>query len=101
MNIGGYNFTDPQKISVADNIERAAVYVVMTHDSVSWFYLYVGQTKDLAERFENHEKWNCWLKYQKSGGLYVSYLREPDEDKRFRIETDLRDRLPGLQCNKQ
>lgn len=101
MNIEGYNFTDPREISAVDSIERAVVYVILTHDTVSWFYLYVGQTKDLAERFENHEKWSCWLNYQKSGGLYISCLRESDKDKRLKIETDLRGKLPGLQCNRQ
>jgi len=101
MIIGNYNFTEPRRIAATDNIERAAVYVVMTHNGVKWFYLYVGQTKDVAERFDKHEKWNCWLSNRQSGGLYVSVLIVPNKHRRLDIETDLRNRLPGLPCNKQ
>ena len=101
MNLGGYNFIDPEKIGAADSIDRATVYVVMTHDGISWFYLYVGQTGDLAERFDQHEKWNCWLIYQKSGGLYVAFTTISDRSKRFIVETHLRKTLPGLPCNIQ
>jgi len=101
MNILGYNFTEPKSISAADSVERAAVYVVLTHNNARWFYLYVGQTKDVAERFDQHEKWNCWLNYQEIGGLYVSVLLVPDKDRRLNIETELRNSLQGLPCNKQ
>lgn len=101
MNIGGYSFEEPREINASDSIERAVVYVVMTHDTRFWDYLYVGQTKDLAERFDEHEKWECWLAHKKSGGLFVSIYREPDKDRRLRIETELRNKLPGLPCNKQ
>jgi predicted GIY-YIG superfamily endonuclease len=101
MEIFGYNFTDPKMISAADGIARAAVYVVMTHDGSFWSYLYVGQTGDLAQRFDQHEKWNCWLRNRKSGGLFVAILLDSDKNRRLRIETDLRNKLPGLPCNKQ
>ncbi len=101
MNIGNYAFTEPKKIGITDIIERAAVYVVMTHNGASWFYLYVGQTKDVAERFDRHEKWGCWLNNQMSGGLWVSILSVSDKNQRLNVETDLRSKLPGLSCNKQ
>ena len=101
MNIGGYSFEEPKKINVTDNIEKATVYVVMTHDTEYWYHLYVGQTKDLAERFDQHEKLECWLTYKKVGGLFVSIYRESDRDRRLRIETALRNKLIGLPCNKQ
>ena len=101
MNIGGYNFSEPKRVGATDSIERAAVYVVMTHDSKSWFYLYVGQTKDVAERFDKHEKWNCWLRNQKTGGFYVAILLMADKERRLEIETDLIEGLPDLPCNKE
>lgn len=101
MKIGNYDFTDPKLINAAENIERATVYVVMTHNSISWSYLYVGQTKDMAERFDKHEKWNCWLNNKMNGGLWISVLLVSDKDRRLSIETNLRNALPGLPCNKQ
>ncbi len=101
MEILGYNFTEPESIIASNNVKRAAVYVVLTHNNSKWFYLYVGQTKDVDERFEQHEKWNCWLNHKEIGGLYVSILLISDKDERLKIETVLRNNLPGLVCNKQ
>jgi predicted GIY-YIG superfamily endonuclease len=99
--IGNYNFTDPVKITFADYIEVPAVYVVMTPAADRWHLLYVGQTKDVSERFGNHEKWNSWLRNQNYGGLYVSILSVRGKNDRLSIETNLRNKFPGLPCNKQ
>lgn len=103
MDICGYNFSEPRRIGIVDNIDRAAVYVVMTRDSILsvWSYLYVGQTGDVAERFSRHGKKDCWLKYQRPGGLYIAVILVPDKNERLNIETDLRHRLEGLPCNRQ
>lgn len=101
MNIGKYNFSEPRKISVASSIDKATVYVVLTHDNANWFALYVGQTGDLAERFNIHEKWDLWIRYKKIGGLYFSYLPVSNKKVRINLETELRNTLPGLPCNKQ
>jgi predicted GIY-YIG superfamily endonuclease len=101
MNLGGYIFTDPKQIGSAGYIDRAAVYVVMTRDGVNWYYLYVGQAGDVAQRFDTHEKWNCWLNNKKNGELWVSIHLESNKDQRLIVETYLRKVLPGLPCNKQ
>lgn len=101
MIISGYTFSEPKQINAADNIERAAIYIVMTHNSQSWHYLYVGQTNDVAKRFDQHEKWSCWQRNQQSGGLFVAILLESNKDKRLAIETQLRNGLPVLPCNRQ
>lgn len=101
MIIRNHNFSEPKMVNATGSIEGAAVYIVMTHNSKSWYYLYVGQTKDVAQRFDQHEKWNCWLKHKQSGGLYVSVLLIPEKTQRLRVETDLRKNLLGLPCNRQ
>lgn len=101
MIIGGYVFTEPKEIKFTDWIEKAAVYVVMTHDTRNWFYVYVGQTRNVSERFDGHEKWKDWLKNEMIGGLYLSVLPVSRNDLRLNIETELRNKLPWLPCNKQ
>lgn len=103
MNLSGYNFTDLRQINATEDIDRAAVYVVMTrdHSNADWCYLYVGQTGDVARRFNAHEKWNCWLNNRKDGGLWISLLLEPNRDKRLFIETYLISILSELPCNRQ
>jgi predicted GIY-YIG superfamily endonuclease len=48
--------------------------------------IYVGQTGDLSERFDNHHKEDCFIK---NSANCKSVLTEEDEDRRFEIETDL------------
>ncbi|MFH0779742.1 MAG: hypothetical protein V1928_02675 [Parcubacteria group bacterium] len=73
----------------------------MTHNNTSWSFIYVGQTGGLAERVNNHEKWNCWLKNRQIGGLFISFIVVSDLRTRLNIETELRKKLQGLNCNLQ
>ncbi len=50
--------------------------------------IYIGQTGDLSERFDNHHKESC---FKKHGANCISIHQEPDEDKRIEIEQDLID----------
>ncbi len=101
MFIGEYNFTDPVQITDADNINIPAVYVVMTNDTRKWSYIYVGQTSNVGDRFDAHEKWECWKRNADSSGLYASVMHESNEDSRLLVESNLAGTLPGLQCNLQ
>lgn len=101
MDIGGYRFSEPREIFATANIDGGVVYVVLTHNGLYWYYLYVGQTGDLAERFDKHEKWNSWLRHQKNGELHFSFLPIPNRVKRLNVETELRNKLSGLPCNLQ
>ena len=48
--------------------------------------IYVGQTRDLSERFDNHHKASC---FQRHGANRICVLVEGQEKRRLEIETDL------------
>ncbi|MDE2462124.1 MAG: GIY-YIG nuclease family protein [Alphaproteobacteria bacterium] len=57
--------------------------------------IYVGETGDLSERFDNHHKEKC---FKKHGANCICIHREEDEDARLEIEQDLID-LCDPPCN--
>ena len=48
--------------------------------------LYIGQTSDLSERFDNHHKKTCFDRNRKT---HIAAMLESSEAKRLRIEGDL------------
>lgn len=48
--------------------------------------IYIGQTGDLSERFDNHHKADCFTSHSAN---CISILLESNESNRFKIETDL------------
>jgi excinuclease UvrABC nuclease subunit len=48
--------------------------------------LYVGQTGDLSERFDNHHKKPCLDRNRKT---HVAAMVEPSEARRLSVEADL------------
>lgn len=69
----------------------AAVYVV-TYRYISddhktkYRVIYVGETGDLSERFENHHKADCFAEHNANT---ICIYRENDDDERLVIEKDL------------
>ncbi len=64
-----------------------AVYLVLRHKgNTNYDLLYVGQTGNLAERFDNHHKQPC---FNRNGKTHIAVLPEPREASRLQIETDL------------
>lgn len=63
----------------------------------SWGHtkIYIGQTSDLSERFDDHHKKDCFSKH---GANAISILLENNEDRRFAIEDDLITAI-GPPCN--
>jgi len=57
-------------------------YLVLKDNGI----LYVGQTSNLSERFDNHHKRSC---FDRNGKTHIGARLEPSEDKRRAIETDL------------
>ena len=57
--------------------------------------IYVGETSDLKDRFENHHKQKC---FEKNGYNAISILQESNENTRLAIEGDLVDAL-SPPCN--
>jgi predicted GIY-YIG superfamily endonuclease len=65
----------------------------------SWTPIYIGETGDLQERFENHHKKDCIIK---NGATHV-FVHKSSSDQSVRLleETDLRTRFNKTSCNDQ
>lgn len=80
--------------------ELAAVYYISKRTEKSGGggnhkHIYIGQTENLAERFQNHHKEEC---FKRNKANCKSILQESSEKKRLEIEADLIDALT-LPCN--
>jgi len=63
------------------------VYLVLKKQvSGKYDLLYIGQTGDLSERFDNHHKAPC---FTRNGKTHIAVKAESSEQKRLNIETDL------------
>jgi excinuclease UvrABC nuclease subunit len=66
---------------------QPAVYVVMREYSPEQYVvIYIGQTEDLAARFEDHHKRQCMARHQAN---VIAVRVERDEAERLAIENDL------------
>ena len=59
--------------------------------------IYIGQTGELKNRIENHEKWDC---FEFNGANCICVHMDAIEDSRLHIETDLIQNYDPP-CNKQ
>ena len=64
----------------------AVVVSVMREDPQQYAVIYVGQTEDLAARFEDHHKRSCMASH---GANRIAVRVERDEAERLAIENDL------------
>ena len=67
------------------NANQPPVYVVMREDPQQYVVVYIGQTGDLAERFEDHHKRSCMAKH---GANRIAVQVQRDEAERLAIEND-------------
>ncbi|MEW8057721.1 MAG: hypothetical protein AB2796_20615 [Candidatus Thiodiazotropha sp.] len=63
-----------------------AVYNKKKKNGTNFSILYIGQTGDLSERFDNHHKRPC---FDRNGKTHIGIHLESAESRRFDIETDL------------
>ena len=63
-----------------------AVYSVLKRIGSNFTILYIGQTNDLSERFDNHHKQAC---FDRNNKTHIAIHAESSEPRRFTIETDL------------
>ena len=64
-----------------------AVYLVLKKSSAgNYTILYVGQTGNLSERFDDHHKDTC---FSRNSRTHIGIKPESSERKRLAIETDL------------
>ncbi|HEX9580802.1 MAG TPA: GIY-YIG nuclease family protein [Gemmatimonadales bacterium] len=65
---------------------RGAVYAVLRLDPDEYAVLYIGQTGDLSERFDDHHKAGCFASHRKTHiGIHLKAV----ERERLVIEQDL------------
>lgn len=62
------------------------VYAVLRDDGTSYSVIYVGETGDLSERFDNHHKADCFSRHRKT---HIAARIEGSERQRLAIEQDL------------
>lgn len=63
-----------------------AVYLVLRQQSGNYGILYVGQTGDMSERFDDHHKEHC---FRRNGRTHIGVLAEPSKQRCLAIEQDL------------
>jgi len=63
-----------------------AVYMVLKKNGSNYDPIYIGQTGDLSERFDNHHKRDC---FDRHGKTHIAVHGGSSESRRFDIETDL------------
>lgn len=63
-----------------------AVYAITRASGQSHSVLYIGQTGDLSERFDNHHKAGC---FARNGVTHICVRPESSEVTRLAIERDL------------
>src|SRR5262245_66267554 len=62
------------------------VYSILRHDADGYAVIYVGQTRDLSERFDDHHKEECFSRNRKT---HLAAMVEESERQRLMIEQDL------------
>jgi len=62
------------------------LYLVLKKQTGNYSILYIGQTGDLSERFDNHHQAPC---FNRNGKTHIAVRGEGSEQKRLAIETDL------------
>jgi len=97
VTIEGKNF-QCVRLADADFNNIAAIYVIIcvAKDS-SWTVLDVGQSGELGDRIDNHDRRQCWLNNCPNKNVWVCIYPMPSKDyskqDRLDLERELRDEL--------
>ncbi|MEQ8163329.1 MAG: GIY-YIG nuclease family protein [Smithellaceae bacterium] len=73
------------------------LYLVLKKQPTNYGILYIGQTGNLSDRFDNHHQAQC---FKQNGKTHIAVRGEGSEPKRLAIETDLI-RNYSTSCNLQ
>ena len=103
VNISGYLFSCVP-LAEASFAEVAAVYVILcVSEGGSWRLLDVGQTGELGERFDSHERKQCWEANCPNHNLWACVHLMPSsqyaKEDRLKLEHSLRQQY-GPPCGK-
>ena len=89
--IAGHVFGGPYS-SPSVLYSEPGVYVILCKTNDSYKVLDVGESKNMKERVENHDRKDCWEKNCK-GTIVYAEMKEADEDKRRAIEKTIRGKI--------
>ena len=90
ITIAGYTFGGPYS-SPSVLYSEPGVYVILCKTNDSYKVLDVGESGNMKERVENHDRKDCWKKNCKSTIVYAE-MKEADEDRRKKIEKTIRNK---------
>jgi hypothetical protein len=105
LTIGNYPFVCVP-LSDADFSDVAAVYVIIcVGDNGSWRVLDVGQTGELGNRIDSHERRACWEKNCQGQNIWVCVYQmlsnEYTETDRLDVEKQIRNAYGSIPCGKR
>lgn len=100
LNIGGYPFACVG-LADADFREVAAIYaVICVSEDHSWTVLDVGQSGELRQRIDAHDRMQCWEEKCASKNIWVCIHRmlssQYTKEERLKLENYLRQNLNPL-----
>ena len=87
----GYKFDGPY-LSPSTLDPKAGIYVIWCNHHDKWRVLDVGQSENVRERCQNHERTDCWEKNCHIENIRYSahYMRDDSEKFRNQVERDIR-----------
>ena len=101
VEIGGYTFSGWwNNVSTLD--EKSGVYAIGCEKDGKVKVLDVGESGNVQDRVEQHDRKDCWNKNCKSGTLKYAQHLTPNKQQagRKEIEQDIRDKV-NVPCGKE
>jgi hypothetical protein len=92
ITLAGYSFEGP--FSHTWQLKsQSGVYAILTPSGQGVSVLDVGESGNVRQRIENHDRKSCWSRYANSGNILyaVYYTPGQSEAQRQRIEKAIRD----------
>jgi hypothetical protein len=81
-------------LSEADFSDIAAIYVILcVEQNGNWTVLDIGQTGELGERIDNHDRKQCWIDKCPNKNVWVCIYKMPSNSYTKQNRLDLEKRL--------
>lgn len=92
IQICGYTFEGPY-MSTADLQNQPGVYVILDkHTDDGWYVIDVGESNEIKNRVESHDRANCWQRNRKGVlGVAVKYTLGWTSQQRRNLESQIRE----------
>jgi len=90
ITIAGYSFGGPYS-SPSTLYAEPGVYVILCKSNDTYKVLDVGESENIKDRVENHDRQDCWKKNCK-GTIVYAEIKEADEEKRKAKEKTIREK---------